>query len=238
MINEVQNRREFLNRSTVAVGLSFLGTQSIAAQLSQPMISQTYIAKPLKSSLLTMDGISKKTIEEHHKLYTGYVNKANEILDALMTVDYSKANQTYSLLRELKVELSFALGGVKNHEIYFDNLGGKGGKPTGELFATIEKNFGSYDVWEKDFKATGLAARGWVWLSYDSDRGTFFNYLGDAQNTFPIWNAIPILALDTYEYAYFLDYSIDRKSYIEAFMRNIDWNVVEQRFANIPKIRK
>lgn len=216
------------------ISLNFgLRTVAIAQQLQ----SYKYVAKPLKPATLSMDGISKKTMEEHYKLYVGYVNKANEILESLVTVDRSKANQTYSDLRELKVELTFAVGGVKNHEIYFDVLGGKGGRPTGNLLKEIEKNFGSYELWEKDFKATGLAARGWVWLAYDYDNGRLFNYLGDAQNTFPIWNAVPILALDTYEHAYFIDYAVDRKSYIEAFMRNIDWSVVENKFSNIQTIK-
>jgi superoxide dismutase, Fe-Mn family len=227
----INNRRNFLKQSSIAaVGLSMLGAEKGLSQLSQQAILKRYAVKPLKPATLTMDGISRKTMEEHFKLYSGYVNKANEILETLATVDYSKANQIYSTLRELKVELSFAVGGVKSHEIYFDILGGRGGKPEGKLIEWIEKNFGSYESWEKDFKATGLAARGWVWLAYDNDQNTLFNYLGDSQNTYPIWNAVPILALDTYEHAYFLDYSVDRKSYIEAFFHNIDWTVVEQRF--------
>ncbi len=217
--------------------LNLLLHHFIYAQQVQASNIYKYVALPLKPSTLSMDGISKKTMEEHYKLYVGYVNKSNEILEALTTVDHSKANQTYSMLRELKMELTFAIGGVKNHEIYFDVLGGKGGKPTGRLLKEIEKNFGSYELWEKDFKATGLAARGWVWLAYDYDTGTLFNFLGDAQNTFPIWNAVPILALDTYEHAYFIDYAVDRKSYMEAFMRNLDWSAVEMRFSKIQNVK-
>ena len=78
------------------------------------------VAKPLKESLFSMKGFSKRTIEEHYKLYNGYVKKYNEIVDKLKNVDLSSANQTYSDLRSLKTELTFAIGGVKNHEIYFD----------------------------------------------------------------------------------------------------------------------
>ncbi|MBM4161968.1 MAG: superoxide dismutase [Ignavibacteria bacterium] len=233
------SRREFLKRTGVgAVSLGILDAELLHAAEQAPRdIPQVYAPRPLKPSALTMDGISKRTMEEHYKLYVGYVNKSNEILDALKTVDYAKANQTYSSLRVLKVELTFAVGGVKNHEIYFDHLGGKGGRPEGRILGHIARDFGSYEAWEKDLKATGLAARGWVWLAYDADRGRLFNYLGDAQNTFPVWNAIPLLALDTYEHAYFLDYATDRKSYIEAFMRNLDWSAVEQRFAQIPHLK-
>ena len=71
-----------------------------------------------------------------------------------------------------------------------------------------------------------LAARGWAWTAYDWDERRLFNYLGDAQNTFPVWNATPLVALDVYEHAYFLDYQTDRASYVDAFFENLDWQVV------------
>ena len=84
----------------------------------------------------------------------------------------------------------------------------------------------AHDAWRADLKATGIAGRGWAWTAYDWDEGRLFNYIGDAQNTFPIWNATPLVALDVYEHAYFLDYQTDRASYIEAFFGNLDWDVV------------
>lgn len=194
--------------------------------------------KTFSEKIFQMRGISKKTIEEHLKLYQGYVNKYNEIqekLAALTNDDYSKANQTYSQIRELKLELSFAWGGVVNHEIYFGHLGGKGGKPSGDLLKQIEKDFGSFDAWKKDLKATGLSARGWVWLAWNKKEGRLFNYLGDAQNTFPVWYATPILALDTYEHAYFIDYGVNRAAYIDAFFENLDWKTIDENFKKILK---
>lgn len=140
--------------------------------------------------------------------------------------DPTKANATYSDLRELKVEYSFALGGVKNHELYFNHLGGKGGEPDGPIADAIKAAFGSYDNWKADLKATGMAARGWVWLAHDYTDGSFFNYIGDAQNTFPVWNATPILGLDVYEHAYFIDFGRARAKYIDAFVQVIDWDAV------------
>lgn len=177
-----------------------------------------------------LNGISKQTMESHYKLYEGYVKKANEILEKLESVDRdpAKANQTYSDIRELKLEFSFAVGGIKNHVNYFSILGGSGGKPSSELLTQIEKDFGSFEAWAADLKATGVAARGWVWLAYDWDSKRLFNYLGDAQNTFPIWNATMILALDTYEHAYWLDFQQNRAAYIDAFMNNLNWQPVEQ----------
>jgi Fe-Mn family superoxide dismutase len=180
----------------------------------------------LKPSLYELDGISRAAIEAHYKLYEGYVNKRNEILAKLAEIDLSTANQVYSELRALKVELSFAVGGIKNHEIYFEHLGGGGGDPDGLVGDLIKRDFGSVADWRADLKATGMAGRGWAWTAYDWDERRLYNYVGDAQNTYPIWNATPLVALDVYEHAYFLDYQTDRASYIDAFFDNLDWSTI------------
>jgi Fe-Mn family superoxide dismutase len=182
--------------------------------------------RELRPEVYDLHGISRAAVEAHYKLYQGYVAKRNEILGKLAGVDLASANQTFSDLRELKVELTFAIGGIKNHELYFGHLGGAGGDPTGAFADLVKRDFGTIDDWRADLKATGMAARGWAWTAYDWDEGRLFNYVGDAQNTFPVWNATPLVALDVYEHAYFLDYQTDRASYIDAFFDNLDWEVV------------
>src|ERR671934_237138 len=110
-------------------------------------------ARELKASLYELDGISRATIEAHYKLYEGYVNKRNEILGKLDGIDVSSANQVYSELRGLKVELSFAVGGIKNHELYFEHLGGGGGDPDGLVGDLIKRDFGAIGalVWIATF---------------------------------------------------------------------------------------
>ena len=194
--------------------------------------------KAAKPALWAMDGISQKTMDEHIKLYNGYVSKYNEItgkLAALTDDDYKAANPTYSAVRVLKVELTRAIGGTKNHEIYFNNLGAKGGEAGGALKAQIEKDFGAYAKWLQDFKATGIAARGWAWLAWDHDWNRLFNFIGDEQNTFPVWNATPVLAMDVFEHAYWFDYQTGKDAYIETFFKNVDWADVEKRFAAATK---
>jgi len=183
-------------------------------------------ARELKPELLEMDGISRASVEAHYKLYQGYVAKRNEILAKLAEVDLSAANQVYSDVRALKIDLTFAIGGVKNHEVYFEHLGGGGGDPTGAIASLIERDFGSVEAWRTDLKATGMGGRGRAWTAFDWDEQRLFNYIGDAQNTFPVWNATPLVALDVYEHAYFLDYQTDRASYIDAFFANLDWDVI------------
>jgi superoxide dismutase, Fe-Mn family len=194
--------------------------------MAQTSTFEAIVPRELKPALLELDGISRETVEAHYKLYEGYVNKRNEILRELDGVDLSSANQVYSQIRVLKVELTFAIGGIKNHEIYFEHLGGLGGDPDGAFGQLVERDFGSAEAWRTDLKATGMAGRGWAWTAYDWDEGRLFNYIGDAQNTYPIWNATPLVALDVYEHAYFLDYRTDRAAYIDAFFDNLDWTTV------------
>src|SRR5881296_3946914 len=117
--------------------------------------------RELKPALLELDGISRETIEAHYKLYEGYVNKRNEILGKLAGADLASANQVYSELRALKLDLTFAVGGIKNHELYFAHLGGGGGDPTGSFGALVKRDFGSIEAWRADLRATGIAGRGW-----------------------------------------------------------------------------
>jgi len=96
--------------------------------------------RELRPALLQLEGISRASIEAHYRLYQGYVAKRNEILGKLENVDRTSANQVYSELRALKVDLSFAIGGIKNHEIYFAHLGGEGGNPTGAIVAPVVRS--------------------------------------------------------------------------------------------------
>jgi Fe-Mn family superoxide dismutase len=173
-------------------------------------------------------GISKKTMETHHgKLYTGYVNKRNEIEKKLEVVDKTVANATYSEFGELKRQETFAANGQVLHEIYFSEIGGDG-IPKGKVAEMIKRDFGSVEKWLEEFKACGMSARGWVVLALDPSDGRLHNFIGDAHNQGGVWGAIPLLDLDVYEHAYFIDYGSDRKAYLEAFVKTIDWKKVDE----------
>src|SRR5213082_655757 len=122
--------------------------------------------RELKPALYELDGISSDTIAAHYKLYQGYVNKRNEILGKLADADLASANQVYSELRALKVDLTFAIGGIKNHEVYFEDLGGTGGDPSGGFGDLVKRDFSSVAGWRDDLKATGMGGRGWAWTAY------------------------------------------------------------------------
>lgn len=182
-----------------------------------------------------LKGISRKTIEIHYgKLYQGYVKKWQEIQERLKTIDLSSANATFSEFRELKLEETFATDAIILHEAYFDILGGKG-KPEGEIIDAIAKDFNSFENWQEEFKALGLCARGWVVLCYDFNDGKLHNYLADVHNQGSIWGTAPILVLDMYEHAYFIDYGSDRKSYIEDWFENLNWSTIDKKFQKIVK---
>ncbi len=188
--------------------------------------------EPKKLKFKQLDGLSERQLSEHHDvLYVGYVKKADAIAEAVKNVSLEGVNATFSDLRELKVEETFAVNGVKLHEAYFDNLGGSGGSPVGAIKDLIERDFGSVEKWTAEFKACGMAARGWVVLAYDLETKHLRNVVCDVHNQGGIWNCVTLLVLDVYEHAYFLDYATARAKYLETFMKNLDWEEVNKRVA-------
>jgi Fe-Mn family superoxide dismutase len=144
------SRREFLQQAAATTAMAMLAPHALAIPTHRRVSTMAEIqvvevtAKPLPEKVFQTEkfGISRKTHEEHYKLYQGYVNKTNEIRRALAQLtsdDFAKGNQTYSLIRSLKVDYTFAIGGVKNHELYFENIGGGGSEPSSELRAALAK---------------------------------------------------------------------------------------------------
>jgi len=170
-----------------------------------------------------LPGITKKMLDEHFKLYEGYVKKTNEIQKKIAEADKSEANGVFSYIGELKRQETFAVNGMKLHEVYFGHLGGDG-QSRGELVKMIERDFGSMEDWKIDMVATGLAARGWAILAYDYKDNRLHNYGSDAHNVGAVWGAIPLIVLDVYEHAYFMDYGVNRKDYVNSFFANLDWD--------------
>ncbi len=174
-----------------------------------------------------LDGISEKTLAIHHdKLYAGYVAKKKEIEEKLALLshggDVASANQSYSELRALKDGETFAVNGVYLHEWYFDVLGGDG-KPTGALLQALVAEHDSLENFTAYFSACGMAARGWVVLCFDTHDETLRTYTADTHNQGGIWGCLPVLVLDVYEHAYFMDFGSDRKAYIAEWWKHLDW---------------
>lgn len=176
-------------------------------------------------------GISEATHAAHFRLWQGYATKTNELRGLLKNSAKvtAGANQIYSEMRALKVNYAFAYGGYLNHEAYFDIFGGDQSTPSGDLARLIEMSYGSVADWAKDFKATGLAGRGWVFMALDHRTRLVQNLIGDSQDTFPMWNHTLLLAMDVYEHAYYLDFQTNRGAYIDAFLKCVDWDRVARR---------
>jgi Fe-Mn family superoxide dismutase len=176
-----------------------------------------------------LDGMSLRMLNEHFKLYEGYVKKSNEIQAKLETADKSEANGVYSFVGELKREETFAVNGMKLHEVYFGHLQGSGDATKAPTFvAMIEKDFGSIAEWQTEMVATGMSARGWAITAFDFRDNRLHVYAADGHNVGAVWGAIPIIVLDIYEHAYFIDYGTSRKAYIDSFFKNLDWSFAER----------
>lgn len=183
-----------------------------------------------------LDGLTLKMLQEHFKLYEGYVKKTNEIQKKIEEADKSEANGVYSYLGELKRQETFAVNGMKLHEVYFSHLGGSG-QPQGKLVKIIERDFGSLENWKIDMIATGLAARGWAVLAYDFKDNRLHNYGCDAHNVGAVWGTIPVIVLDVYEHAYFMDYGVNRKDYINSFFKNLNWDFANKIIRDFGLVR-
>src|SRR5687768_4685955 len=147
----------------------------------EPKLVEVPQALPEKVYTTERVGISRRTHDEHLKLWQGYANKTNEIRKAVaeLDTDPAKANQIYSQTRALKVNYAFAYGGYVNHRVYFDTIGGSGGPATGEVARLINEAFGSFERWAADWKSTGIAGRGWAYLGYDHEEDRVWTYIGD-----------------------------------------------------------
>ena len=185
--------------------------------------------------------ISDKTLAIHKdKLYAGYVAKAKEIAEQLKDLRVkvesgeSPGNQTYSQLRSLKDAETFARNGVYLHEWYFANLGGDGDPSKApELSKAIIEKWGSVENFIKYITECGMASRGWALLVWNPMTGMLNQFNADAHNQGGVWGTIPIIVLDVYEHAYFIDYGADRKAYIADFWKQFNWSVAEALYLKV-----
>lgn len=199
-----------------------------------------YSIKPLPFDK-DLDGISKKTNDIHHgKLYKGYVDKANEVSDELgklrdevVAGTAPGGNTTYSKLRALKLGETFAVNGIYLHEWFFGALGGDGDyRKAPGLSKAISEKWGSVENFQKYFGECAMAARGWAVLVWDLHERKLKQYNGDVHDH-AVWGCIPVIALDVYEHAYFIDHGSDRKAYVVAFWKNLNWEASEELFKKI-----
>jgi len=181
--------------------------------------------------LLGTQGFSDKLLQNHFKLYQGYVNNTNKLMDTLKTlVDGGK--MAAPEFAELKRRFGWEFNGMRLHELYFGNMGKTPNKyhASSPLAKKLVAQFGSYGRWESVFKAVGaIRGIGWVILAYDKQGDRFFNVWINEHDVGHLAGAIPLLVMDVFEHAFMLDYGLNRAEYIESFFKVIDWKAVEGR---------
>lgn len=175
--------------------------------------------------------INQEQFDAHMRLYEGYVTNINKIDAILLQGDAQReqSNTTFSWYRELKRGETFALDGVILHELYFENIGGNQAEPEDATADQLRQDFHSVEQWQEDFIATAKASRGWAMLCLDQRSMRLRNISLDAHDVGNIAYSAPILVLDMYEHAYFLQYADKKADYINAFMKNINWQIVGER---------
>jgi superoxide dismutase, Fe-Mn family len=187
---------------------------------------------------LLKEVVSPETSDWHYNTHhKGYVTFLNKIEHELPQADATAANGNWSTLGELKRRQTWNHGGTVLHDVYWQVLGGNGNPEDGpEVLAAIVAEFGSFEAWKADFKATSLAAKlsGWGVLCFDalySQR--LLNVLVDEHHYGAIWGGIPLISCDVFEHAYYHKDGPGRAKYIDAFLQNLHWGRINQRFIDL-----
>jgi Fe-Mn family superoxide dismutase len=189
-----------------------------------------------KFNIPELKGISKKTIEEHLKLYVGYVKNANLIGEKIMKYGEDAEGNAY-VLGELRRRFSFEYNGIRNHEIYFASLEGgpKMLAETSSLKKMIAETYGSFENFLSGFKTIAATTRGigWTVLWYDRKDDKLFTSWMDEQHLGLLNDCAMILAIDMWEHSYVADYQPSgKKQYVEDFFANLNWEVIEKNFSD------
>lgn len=183
-----------------------------------------------------LKGISEKSVEEHLKLYAGYVKHANLILEKIEEMSSDPDKNAYAIA-ETQRRFGFEYNGIRNHEVYFESLSG-GAKELEEksvLKKKIEDDFGSFDKWLAYFKSMALTRGiGWTILYYDKKENRLLNAWIDEQHLGQLQGCTPILALDMWEHSFVYDYQPSgKKDYVNDFFANLNWKAIEENFGKV-----
>lgn len=219
----------------LGVTSSLLCCQTLSAADEAPQTQTAlpkYEAKNFDSLLGKIDGLDDELLKMHFKLYQGYVNNTNLLLQKIQELNASGKNRTPEFAG-IKRMLGWEFDGMLLHEYYFENLGGntKTLAKSDPLYAKIEADFGSYDQWKADFMATGaIRGIGWVVSYIEPKQGRLINEWINEHDLGHLAGATPLLVMDVFEHAYITQYGIDRGKYIDVFFKNINWDAVSKRF--------
>jgi superoxide dismutase, Fe-Mn family len=179
------------------------------------------------------EGLSATQLEQHFKLYQGYVNNTNTVSTKIAEL-VAKGEINTPEYNELKRRFGFEYSGMRLHEFYFGNMvpgGSTNPVETSAIYRKIVEDFGSWENWEKDFKGTGMMRGiGWAVLYQDPHTKRLQNFwVSDHENGHPA-GFLPILVMDVWEHAFTVDYNPTEKAkYVDAFFKNINWSAADER---------
>jgi Fe-Mn family superoxide dismutase len=182
--------------------------------------------------LLGTEGFSNQLLTNHFTLYQGYVTNTNKLLDEFAEIEKQGKAGTPQYA-EMKRRFGWEFDGMRLHELYFGNMvkGGAALDKGSKLYLKIVEEFGSFENWEKAFKAVGtMRGIGWAILYFDPKGNQLVNTWVNEHDAGHLAAAAPIMIMDVFEHAFMIDYGLKRADYIEAFFKAIDWTAVQRRF--------
>lgn len=216
-----------------------LGAQTHAKAVEK-QLTESYVAEPKPYSQVS-EFVSQKTKEAHTALYQGYVETLNRVSAELDTVPRGEADSKHSAFKQLKLDETHNLNSVWLHELYFANCF----DPHSEVYMDsmaylrLERDFGTFEDWQKDFMACGMAAgNGWAVCGYNMFLKRYINTVVTDHSNDVMVGLYPLVVIDMHEHAYFKDYQTDKKSFLTAMMRELNWNVIEDRLKKAESIHE
>lgn len=178
--------------------------------------------------------LSAAQIAPHHTAHYGGALKAFTGIDARFEESFQKGTPLDPAAFDAMQRTKSSRGNsVVLHELYFDGLALGAVDPAADLREAIEKRFGSLDKWAADFQASAKSAAGWAMLVYHPVNGRLYNVVSDEHAQGPLWLAMPLVVIDVYEHAFYIDYQNRKTEYVEKFMRHIDWNEANRRYQSV-----
>jgi len=231
-MNTFSRREAIVSLASSAVAVTALRSSAsgMASETEAPAFAGKHEPKPLPFDAAKLNGISEKLIRSHwENNYTGSVKALNAVEQRLTAAYKDDALPAY-VYGGLKREELLRTGSVVLHELYFANLGGNG-KADGTAMSSITRSFGSYEVWEAEFRKTANAlsgGSGWAVLAYNHHTASLHNYWAGDHSANPPFST-PILVLDMYEHSYQMDFGAAAAKYVDAFMKNVNWDEVNRR---------
>ena len=187
------------------------------------------------------ESISEKTKVAHQGLLDGYVKALNEISAKLDSVSKDEINPNNTAFRSLKIDEAYNINAAFLHGLYFENIGDMSSQVTTDslTYMRIERDWGTFDNWQKEFIACALAARnGWAVTCYNTFLNRYINVVVDLHSGNVPFGCIPVIVMDCWEHAYYRDYLNDRKSYVFAMMKELKWLRIEERFEKAERVSK